>query len=38
MIDGKNVFYQAVKNDKITHENIRKINLVNETIAKQVVY
>ena len=25
MIDGKNVFDQAVKNDKITYENIRKV-------------
>ena len=25
MIDGKNFFYQAIKNDKITYENIRKI-------------
>ena len=25
MIDGKNVFDQLVKNDKITYENIRKI-------------
>ena len=26
MIDGKNVFDQGVKNNKVTHENIRKIN------------
>ena len=25
MIDGKNVFYQLIKNNKIKHENIRKI-------------
>ena len=25
MIHGKNFFYQAIKNDKITYENIRKI-------------
>ena len=25
MIDGKNVFDQPVKNNKITYENIRKI-------------
>ena len=25
MIDGKNFFDQPVKNDKVTHENIRKI-------------
>ena len=25
MIDGKNVFDQPVKNDKITYENIRKV-------------
>ena len=25
MIDGKNVFNQPIKNDKVTHENIRKI-------------
>ena len=25
MTDGKNFFYQAIKNDKITYENIRKI-------------
>ena len=25
MIDGKNIFYQPVKNDKITYDNIRKI-------------
>ena len=25
MIDGKKFFYQAIKNDKITYENIRKI-------------
>ena len=25
MIDGKNVFYQPMKNNKITFENIRKI-------------
>ena len=25
MIDGKNVFDQSVKNDKVTYENIRKI-------------
>ena len=25
MIDGKNVFYQPVRNDKVTYENIRKI-------------
>ena len=27
MIDGKNVFDQPVKNDKITYENIRKITI-----------
>ena len=26
MIDGKNVFDQPIKNNKITHENIRKID------------
>ena len=26
MIDGKNVFDQPVKNDKVTYENIRKIS------------
>ena len=26
MIDGKDVFDQAVKNDKITYENIRKVS------------
>ena len=25
MIDGKNLFHQPVKNDKVAHENIRKI-------------
>ena len=25
MIDGKNVFDQPIKNDKVTHKNIRKI-------------
>ena len=25
MIDGKNVFNQPVKDDKVTYENIRKI-------------
>ena len=25
MIDGKNIFDQQVKNDKVTYENIRKI-------------
>ena len=25
MIDGKNFFYQQVKNNKVTYENIRKI-------------
>ena len=25
MIDGKNFFYQLIKNNKIKHENIRKI-------------
>ena len=25
MIDGKNFFYQPVKNDKVTYDNIRKI-------------
>ena len=25
MIDGKNVFDQPIKNDKVTYENIRKI-------------
>ena len=25
MVDGKNVFDQPVKNDKVTHEKIRKI-------------
>ena len=25
MIDGKNLFDQPVKNDKVTYENIRKI-------------
>ena len=25
MIDGKNLFNQPVKNDKVTYENIRKI-------------
>ena len=25
MIDGKNFFDQPVKNDKVTHENTRKI-------------
>ena len=27
MIDGKNVFDQPVKNDKITNENIRKVGI-----------
>ena len=27
MIDGKNLFHQPVKNDKVTHENIRKITI-----------
>ena len=27
MIDGKNVFDQPVKNDKVTYENIRKITI-----------
>ena len=27
MIDGKNFFDQPVKNDKVTYENIRKINI-----------
>ena len=26
MIDGKNFFDQPVKNDKVTYENIRKID------------
>ena len=26
MIDGKNVFDQPVKNDKVTYENIRNIS------------
>ena len=26
MIDGKNFFDQPVKNDKVTHENIREIS------------
>ena len=26
MIDGKNFFHQPVKNDKVTYENIRKID------------
>ena len=25
MIDGKNLFDQPIKNDKVTYENIRKI-------------
>ena len=25
MVDGKNVFYQPMKNNKVTYENIRKI-------------
>ena len=25
MIDGKNVFDQSIKNNKVTYENIRKI-------------
>ena len=25
MIDGKNFFYQPVKTDKVTYENLRKI-------------
>ena len=27
MIDGKNFFQQPVKNDKVTHKNIRKITI-----------
>ena len=27
MIDGKNFFDQSVKNDKVTHENTRKITI-----------
>ena len=27
MIDGKNLFDQPVKNDKVTYENIRKITI-----------
>ena len=27
MIDGKNFFYQPVKNDKVTYENITKITI-----------
>ena len=27
MIDGKNLFHQPVKNDKVTHVNIRKITI-----------
>ena len=27
MIDGKNFFNQSVKNDKVTHENTRKITI-----------
>ena len=27
MIDGKNIFDQPVKNDKVTYENIRKITI-----------
>ena len=27
MIDGKNIFDQSVKNDKVTYENIRKITI-----------
>ena len=30
MIDGKNVFDQPVRNDKVTYENIRKIATVKE--------
>ena len=29
MVDGKNFFYQPVKNDKVTYENIRKILVKN---------
>ena len=36
MIDGKNFFDQPVKNDKVTHENIRKFLLVKEMIAQLV--
>ena len=36
MIDGKNFFDQPVKNDKVTHENIRKFLLVKEMITQLV--
>ena len=37
MIDGKNLFDQPVKNDKLTYENIRKLLLVKEMIIQLVV-
>ena len=36
MIDGKNFFDQAVKNSKITYENIEKLLLVKEMITQLV--
>ena len=37
MIDGKNVFDQPVKNDKVTYENIRNLLLLKEMIMQLVV-
>ena len=37
MIDGKNLFDQPVKNDKVTYENIRNLLLLKEMIIQLVV-
>ena len=37
MIDGKNLFDQPVRNNKITFENIRKKATVKEMITQLVV-
>ena len=36
MIDGKNVFDQPIKKDKVMYDNIRKIATVNEMITRLI--
>ena len=37
MIDGQNLFYQPVRNDLITYNNIQKLHQVKEMIIQLVV-
>ena len=37
MIDGQNIFDQAVRNNLITHDSIKKLQQIKEMITQQVI-